>query len=429
MRTDFSSGPDQNAFSMYATTNSTMLDCKLPEMLAGAVKKPARGPSGFSNNTPPQLTVKQDGELPRKVTTHPQKDPAEFRGPHRKHIAQSPPGRTAHQTLAIMHEIAKTRTAEGCNRSTAFQARGDVIRQQPRDEPHHCLTATFPEHKLIDPDLPAGCQLPSPQERMRKVANGSITNRQSTALYRPVADPDHYGRTSLGSPFERPVMPWKNNPEGHGAGRGLNRQWFAPTLPHQPLPLRRPAVRRMRKLYAPNDDPSVEFKPTRTFDGRSPPAEAFVGSRGPGASKRAAIEQCTRAKPFAPPWTTDKTPGCMATNDERPVLQPVRLTGPQAARLVSRRLENEAGGEIIMSMYQSSFVNQNLQPEQPVQRARQQIGTGYRIERLNPLGLGLAADGIVAEQKSSPPAHPAVLRKVIAHDPGSVRTGILARAA
>eukprot|EP01062_Namystynia_karyoxenos_P021919 TRINITY_DN18361_c0_g1_i1.p1 TRINITY_DN18361_c0_g1~~TRINITY_DN18361_c0_g1_i1.p1 ORF type:complete len:463 (+),score=115.37 TRINITY_DN18361_c0_g1_i1:107-1390(+) len=421
----FSSGGDEHVFSTYATSTGTAHDRKLHG--AGSLRSTGLA-SGFATNNIPQPEPKASGPSPRYfVQGMQQRDPSEFIGPHRVKARAQLPGRTAKETLRVMRAMRATRIPSGAMGSAAFGPRSDIVRQQDKDDPHHTLSVTYPPHALIDEDLPEGAILPHPIDRMRKAANGSIKNRGHTALWAN----QHYEPTvsivrAQSAPARRPGGPlrWRSNPAGHGGHRSLGGHVLVPQSPSSPCPQKRSVLRRVKRLY-PEDDPSIPLKPCAAFPPVLPDCPLGPGAEaiGSGASKRAALLACTKGGPGPrPAWIIDATAHGMATNDEHPVTQPTRLDHKQASRLISRRMENE--GHIPLSIYQSHMINQMLQPEPVDGRLNPSRGTGYRNELLCPIGLGLAADGVINAARAAPPPHPSVARKMEFNDPSNLRTTI-----
>eukprot|EP00756_Hemistasia_phaeocysticola_P048921 Hpha_TRINITY_DN23339_c0_g1::TRINITY_DN23339_c0_g1_i1::g.96837::m.96837 len=421
------SGGDENVFSTYVTASTSAYDRKL----MGSDKPLSKTTdSGFSVNSFPQARpmelYESAGSKRLQQRVQRQKDPEEFRGPHRTEQSKMKPVGGARDALEAMKIAQATKAVAGAARSAAFSAPEDIVSYGVGPQ-YHRVADTFPVHKLVDLELPPGAMLPTEAERRRNPGDGSVKNRGHTQLYVPDHSSDHpllhHNRTaaSAGSPAAPQGRAlWRANTGHHGRHRDLGKQIFPPAEPQAPRPLHRLALRRLR-WQNPAEHPDAGVKPLAVLPQKEVPAAlgATAQAVGQGVPRRQALlqTQTQRVAPTAFSIRDVGEPGDRTQN----VLQPARLDGRQQQHLRSRRLENE--GDVYMTMYQSHFINQDLLPE-PGGRLRSQRTTGYGNQKQCPVGLGLASDGVVNEQKASPPLHPSVGRKLAQTDPSSLRTTI-----
>lgn len=410
------SGGDENIFSTYVTASSSGYDRKL----MGSDKQTKRVvPSGFAQNSYPQAKPmdlqEAAGSKRLQQRIQRQKDPEEFRGPHRTEQAPMMPVMGARDALEAISIGQATKSTAGASRSAAFTAPDDIVSQKAPPQ-YHYLTETFPVHKLVELDFPPGSVLPTAEEKRRNPTDGCIKNRGQTSLWVPEHYDDHpllqkkAASQSAGAPAANPQArtQWKPNAGRHGGHRDLGAQAFPPTEPQAPKPLNRLALRRLR-WQNPAEHPDAGVKPSAVLPGAHVPGElgSTAAAVASGVSRRQALIQSQALRPAHTAFSGRDVGG--SGPQETTVLQPARLDPRQQKRLCSRKLENE--GDVYMSMYQSHFVNQSLLPE-PGGRLRSQRSTGYGTLKQCPIGLGLASEGIVNEQKVCPPLHPSVARKL-----------------
>eukprot|EP01065_Artemidia_motanka_P025454 TRINITY_DN30449_c0_g1_i1.p1 TRINITY_DN30449_c0_g1~~TRINITY_DN30449_c0_g1_i1.p1 ORF type:complete len:451 (+),score=119.65 TRINITY_DN30449_c0_g1_i1:75-1355(+) len=419
-------GGEENTFSTYATTNSSCHDRKL---MCGDQPRSKPVPSGFASNSLPQPQPRHlDDPLAshrRQLLGKQQKDPATFVGPHKIERAVERPGVGAQGALASMQLRQRMKVPAASNRSAAFVGQTDVISYHDGHAPHHHVADTYKPHQLVDLELPVGGYLPSPRERRRCASDGATRNRGRTALW--TDDPEvgpamsEARAATAQRAAEKPNTGWRRNTGGHGGHRQLGGQVFPPQEPTRPPPLRRLALRRLR-WSQPVEHPDAGVKPCAPLVPQAVPVEALgkaAAARAGGDSCRKALAKCESGRQLATGYSTHGAPGVVMGAGE--VLQPTRLDCRQQQRCISRKLENE--GDLHMSMYQSHFVNQALLPE-PGGRLRAQRTTGYGNLKQCPIGLGLASNGVISEQKASPALHPSVARKLAMIDPASLKTTI-----
>lgn len=420
------SGGDENIFSTYVTASSSSYDRKL----LGSDQPTRRvAPSGFAQNSYPQAQPmdlqEAAGSKRLQQRIQRQKDPEEFRGPHRTEQAAMKPVMGARDALEAISLGQATKSTAGASRSAAFSAPDDIVSQKAPPQ-YHYLTETFPVHKLVELDFPPNSVLPTAEERRRNPTDGCIKNRGQTSLWVPEYHDDHpllqtkAVSQSAGAATADPKArtQWKPNAGKVGGHRDLGSQAFPPTEPQAPKPLNRLALRRLR-WQNPAEHPDAGVKPSAVLPGAHVPGEleSTAAAVGAGVSRRQALIKSQALRPAQTAFSIRDVGG--DGPQQTTVLQPARLDPRQQKRLCSRRLENE--GDMFMSMYQSHFVNQGLLPE-PGGRLRSQRSTGYGSLKHCPIGLGIASEGTINEQKASPPLHPSVARKLAQTE--SLRTTI-----